>query len=52
MADQYTQLRREWGALAPKWIEEARTGGHVHRKGMLDGYMLSLCGDVSESAHP
>ena len=47
MADQYTQLRREWGALAPKWIEEARTGGHVHRKGMLDGYMLSLCGDVS-----
>jgi ubiquinone/menaquinone biosynthesis C-methylase UbiE len=39
-------LREEWIKLAPHWIAEARQGGDVPRKGMLDAYMLAACGDV------
>lgn len=40
-------LRKEWEALAPKWIQEVREGRNSVRAGMLDGLMLEACGDVS-----
>ena len=47
MAGQYSKLRQEWLELAPYWIKESREGGDVARKGLLDAYMLSVCGDVA-----
>ena len=46
MAKDYEHLRREWVEMAPYWIEEARAGGDLSRKGLLDAYMLAACGDV------
>ncbi|GAB4162863.1 MAG: class I SAM-dependent methyltransferase [Planctomycetota bacterium] len=40
------QLRAEWNNLAPAWIQEMRSGRNPMRAGMLDRYMLELCGDV------
>ncbi len=40
------QLRAEWEALAHAWITEMRSGRNPMRAGMLDRYMLKLCGDV------
>jgi SAM-dependent methyltransferase len=40
-------LRREWREMAPAWIREAREGRNPTRTGLLDGYMLDACGDVS-----
>ncbi|MFN7974989.1 MAG: class I SAM-dependent methyltransferase [Acidobacteriota bacterium] len=40
------ELRREWDALAPAWIREAREGTFAVRHGLLDPAMLQACGDV------
>jgi SAM-dependent methyltransferase len=40
-------LRREWREMAPAWIREARDGRNPTRTGLLDGYMLDACGDVT-----
>jgi SAM-dependent methyltransferase len=40
------ELRREWRALAPAWIKEAREGRNPTRRGLLDVPMLEACGDV------
>lgn len=45
--DKRERLRREWLALAPYWIAEARQGGDISRKALLDAYMLEACGDVT-----
>ncbi|HHW72704.1 MAG TPA: class I SAM-dependent methyltransferase [Firmicutes bacterium] len=47
MDDKSDCLRREWIELAPRWIEEARAGGDLSRRALLDNYMLAACGDVS-----
>lgn len=39
-------LRREWIALAPAWIKEAREGRNPTRNGLLDSPMLEACGNV------
>lgn len=41
-------LRREWLALAPAWIKEAREGRNPTRNGLLDAPMLAACGDVRD----
>lgn len=40
------ELKREWLALAPAWIKEAREGRNPTRNGLLDASMLTACGDV------
>jgi SAM-dependent methyltransferase len=39
-------LQREWLALAPTWIKEAREGRNPTRNGLLDPPVLAACGDV------
>jgi len=39
-------LQREWLALAPAWIKEAREGRNPTRNGLLDEPTLVACGDV------
>lgn len=39
-------LKREWFALAPAWIKEAREGRNPTRNGLLDPPMLEACGNV------
>lgn len=46
MNDQSEKLRQEWLQLAPTWIAESRQGGDASRQGILDAYMLELCGKV------
>ena len=40
------RLSREWIALAPAWVKEAREGRNANRSGLLDPPMLKACGDV------
>ena len=46
MAEHRDDLRREWMALAPAWIKEAREGKNPTRNGLLDPPMLEECGSV------
>ena len=39
-------LHREWLALSPVWIKEAREGRNPTRTGLLDKPMLEACGNV------
>jgi SAM-dependent methyltransferase len=39
-------LNREWLALSPAWIKEARDGGNATRNGLLDLPMLEACGSL------
>lgn len=41
------ELRSEWEALAPSWIDRTRYQGDAHREGLLDDYMLAACGAVN-----
>ena len=41
------RAEREWVALTPAWIREAREGTNATRTGLLDGPMLEACGDVT-----
>ena len=43
----HDELKREWIALAPAWIREAREGVNPTRTGLLDRPMLQACGDVT-----
>ncbi|NLY89455.1 MAG: class I SAM-dependent methyltransferase [Firmicutes bacterium] len=47
MANSSDDLNREWIALAPAWIKEAREGRNPTRNGLLDPPMLAACGDVT-----
>ncbi|HPT83454.1 MAG TPA: class I SAM-dependent methyltransferase [Limnochordia bacterium] len=47
MVKDYEHLQREWLELAPHWIAEARAGGDLSPRELLDAYMLAVCGDVT-----
>lgn len=42
------ELKAEWAELAAAWIREAREGPNPTRTGLLDGPVLSACGDVRD----
>jgi ubiquinone/menaquinone biosynthesis C-methylase UbiE len=40
------RMRAEWAAFAAEWIRIMQRNGDASREGLLDDWMLRLCGDV------